>query len=114
MTKVVKSFESQGYILLGASNQSGVAKGILTEEMARKCFEETNNMLGVRLDFQFCPHTIPPVSCYCRKPHFGMGAVFIEKYKLNPADCIMVGDQTTDESFAERCGFKFIHVDTIK
>lgn len=114
MTKVVKSFESQGYILLGASNQSGVAKGILTEEMARKCFEETNNMLGVRLDFQFCPHTIPPVSCYCRKPHPGMGAFFIEKYKLNPAECIMIGDQTTDKSFAERCGFQFIHVDTIK
>jgi HAD superfamily hydrolase (TIGR01662 family) len=114
MSKVVKSFESQGYILLGASNQSGVAKGILTEEMARKCFEETNAMLGVRLDFQFCPHTIPPVSCYCRKPHAGMGAVFIEKYKLNPAECIFIGDQTTDETFAERCGFKFIHVDTIK
>jgi HAD superfamily hydrolase (TIGR01662 family) len=113
MMKVIEDFKKKGYIILGASNQSGIAKGILSEDMAIKCFEETNRQLNVKIDFLYCPHSIPPVSCYCRKPHAGMGAVFIEKYKLRPADCIMVGDQTTDKTFAERCGFKFVYANEL-
>ena len=39
----------------------------------------------------------------------GMGVQFIEKYKLDPSQCIMVGDMKTDQTFAERCGFQFIN-----
>jgi HAD superfamily hydrolase (TIGR01662 family) len=109
MAAVIEDFKKKGYILLGASNQSGISKGILSEADAVACFEETNRQLGARLDFLYCSHRIPPVSCYCRKPHAGMGVSFIEKYKLRPSDCIMVGDQTTDKTFAERCGFRFIY-----
>jgi len=102
-----------GYILLGASNQSAcaksVAKGGITLETASACFERTNHLLGFArdLDYMFCPHRIPPVTCYCRKPSSGMGAYFILKYKLDPAQCIMVGDQTSDRTFATRCGFQY-------
>ena len=44
----------------------------------------------------------------CFKPMPGMGAEFIEKYKLNPSECIMVGDMTSDKTFAKRCGFQFM------
>lgn len=98
----------EGYILLGVSNQSGVAKGHLTHDMATKCFEKTNELLGADIDFNFCPHTVPPIVCYCRKPGVGMGIEFIEKYKLDVSQCIVVGDMTTDETFAKRCGFKYI------
>jgi len=40
-----------------------------------------------------------------------MGAYWIEKYKLDPSQCIMVGDATSDKTFAERCGFKYLHPD---
>jgi histidinol phosphatase-like enzyme len=50
---------------------------------------------------------VPPITCYCRKPAPGMGAYFIEKYKLNPAKCIMVGDMGSDKTFAARCGFQY-------
>lgn len=106
-TEKLKEYEKNGYILLGASNQSGVAKGVPQEKIVA-CFEETNRRLGVNIHYEFCPHRIPPVSCYCRKPHVGMGALFIEKYKLNPSECIMVGDMTTDQTFAERCGFQYV------
>jgi D-glycero-D-manno-heptose 1,7-bisphosphate phosphatase len=107
----LKEYQKRGYILLGVSNQSGIARGTPQEKIVA-CFEETNKRLGVQIDYQFCPHRIPPVSCYCRKPHSGIGALFIEKYKLNPSDCIMVGDMTSDATFAERCGFCFIHSNT--
>ena len=33
---------------------------------------------------------------------------FIEKYKLLPSKCIMVGDMGGDKSFAARCGFQYV------
>jgi HAD superfamily hydrolase (TIGR01662 family) len=57
---------------------------------------------------KFCPHKVPPISCYCRKPGPGMGVELIVKYKLDPRQCYYVGDLGTDASFAGRCGFQFV------
>lgn len=105
-TERLKQAAEDGYILLGVSNQSAVAKG-LSLEVAQKCFEQTNKLLGFDIDVKFCPHKVPPVTCYCRKPHPGLGAVFIMDYMLDPSKCIMVGDQTSDKTFASRCGFQY-------
>lgn len=109
--EVLQKYIDQGYIILGASNQSGVGKGLLTLEMAQACFDMTNKLLGLKIDVMFCTHTVPPVVCYCRKPAPGMGVGFIEKYKLDPSQCIMVGDMTSDKTFASRCGFKYVPAD---
>lgn len=101
-------YVKKGYRLLGASNQSGIAKGNITVQDAVDCFEETNRQLGHDIEYFFCRHSIPPVTCYCRKPHVGMGVYFIEKYKLNPSECWFIGDQQTDFTFAKRCGFNFM------
>lgn len=103
--------EADSFIFLGISNQSDVSKGNLTAETAEACFDKTNEMLGVDIDYAYCPHGVPPITCWCRKPMPGLGVQFIEKYKLDPAKCIMVGDQTSDKTFASRCGFQFIHAD---
>jgi HAD superfamily hydrolase (TIGR01662 family) len=109
--EILNKYKDDGYILLGASNQSCISKG-LSEVSVIDCFEETNRLLGLKIEYLYCKHSVPPISCYCRKPHVGMGVTFIEKHKLNPALCTMVGDQTSDKTFATRCGFKFSHADT--
>jgi histidinol-phosphate phosphatase family protein len=106
--EVLKLYEENDYLLLGASNQSGIARGSVTREAVVGVFEETNNRLGLKIDYNFCPHPSNPVICYCRKPSPGMAAVFIEKYKLDPAKCIMIGDMTSDKTFATRSGFDYI------
>jgi len=98
-------------ILLGVSNQSGIAKKLLTKEQAVACFEATNKLLGINIDYRFCPHAVPPITCYCRKPGPALGVELIMKYKLHPKKCLFVGDLGTDKSFAERCGFTFIPED---
>jgi len=107
--KKLKQLVEQGYILLGVSNQSGVEKkeSPLTHAGAVALFEHTNKLLGFDIEYQFCPHYRFPVQCYCRKPHCGIGAHFIWKHKLDPSICIMVGDQTSDKTFAKRCGFQY-------
>lgn len=104
--KVLQQYVKNGYRLLGVSNQSAISKGLDVNKVVA-CFERTNELLEHDIEYLYCPHKIPPVTCYCRKPHPAMGAFFIDKYKLNPAECIMVGDQTTDETFASRCGFQY-------
>lgn len=104
----LKQLKSEGYILLGLSNQSGIAKGKLTMDAAKACFKRTNDLLGFDIDVEFCSHSIPPVVCYCRKPAPGYGVHFIHKYKLDPKQTIMVGDMTSDKTFAARCGFQYV------
>src|SRR5439155_11725863 len=105
----VRDYQAKGYLLLGASNQSGVAKGLLSAEDCEACFAETLRQLGLKFaEVRYCPHKVPPISCYCRKPGPGMGVELIVKYKLDPRQCLYVGDAGTDRSFAERCGFPFV------
>lgn len=106
--EVLKRYAAEGYRLLGVSNQSGVSKGVLSEEIARACFARTNELLGVDIEVAFCPHSPTPISCWCRKPMPGIGVAFIEKHRLDRAQVVMVGDMTTDRTFAERVGVRFV------
>lgn len=104
---VLKKYKDMGYLILGVSNQAGIARGYVTEDQAIACFKKTNELLGMNIDYLYCPHNIP-INCYCRKPMPGNGVVFIERYKLDPSLCIMVGDMTSDKTFAKRCGFQYV------
>jgi HAD superfamily hydrolase (TIGR01662 family) len=106
-TRKLSEYAEKGYLLLGVSNQSGIHKGDLTLEDAKKCFDRTNELLGHQIDYRFCPHRAAPPRCYCRKPQVGLGIALIEEYKLNPSECIYVGDMTSDKTFAKRCGFQY-------
>jgi histidinol-phosphate phosphatase family protein len=106
--EVLERYARDGYRLLGVSNQGDVARGKLTAEDAVACFERTNALLGVSIEYAFCPHDPAPIGCYCRKPMPGLGVAFIEKYKLDPAQTVMVGDMTSDKTFAERVGVRYV------
>ena len=105
---VLRRYAADGYKLLGVSNQSGVSKGDLTEEAARACFARTHELLGVELEVAFCPHEPAPINCFCRKPMPGLAVAFIERHKLARAHTIMVGDMTTDRTFASRAGVRYV------
>lgn len=105
---VLDAYKAKGYLLLGISNQSGVAKGELTMEKCDALFKHTNKLVGVDIEYQFCSHQSAPISCYCRKPMSGLGVDFILKHKLNRKETIFVGDMTTDKTFAARAGFQYV------
>lgn len=107
VTPVLKRLKREGYIFLGASNQSGVAKEEMTFDECGALFEQTNKALGQDIDVLFDVSRGGPVSSWLRKPMPGMGVDFIWRHKLNPEECIMVGDMTSDKTFAKRCGFQF-------
>lgn len=106
--EILQSYLDKGYKLLGVSNQSGVHKGELTHTKAVELFNHTNKLLGLDVEYQFCPHQSAPISCYCRKPMNGLFVDFMLKHKLSRKDCIMVGDMTTDHTFAKRSGIQYV------
>jgi len=100
------------YIICGASNQSGVAKGVLSNETAKSLFDHTNELLGKEIDYTYCPHGPMPITCFCRKPMPGIGVAFMEKHKLDLRKTIMVGDLKSDKTFAARLGIQFVEAET--
>ena len=111
-THILKAYEDSNYRLLGVSNQSGCSKKpgdpkYVSQPTAVACFAETNRLLGVNIEYLFAADAAGAPQSYWRKPMSGMGVYFIEKYKLDPAQCICVGDLKTDETFSRRCGFQF-------
>jgi len=107
--EVLQRYKDKGYLLLGVSNQSGVDKEKLTDADAHACFKRTNELVGHDIEYHFCPHGSFPIACFCRKPMPGLAALLIEKHKLDPSQCIMVGDMTSDKTFASRAGFQYQH-----
>lgn len=107
--KILQIVNANNGLILGVSNQSGIARKQVTEENARRCFERTHELLnmGLLVDVYYCPHNVPP-SCYCRKPQSGIGVWLIYKYKLDPKKVTFVGDQTTDKTWADRLGFNYV------
>lgn len=106
--EILQAYKDKGYLLLGLSNQSGVHKGDLTHDKCDSLFKHTNKLLGIDIEYRFCSHQSAPLSCYCRKPMPGVFVEFMLKHKLSRKDCIMVGDMTTDETFAKRSGIQYI------
>ena len=108
----IDAYRGQGYKIIGISNQSGIAKGILTEADADACFDRTRELLGLTADefpILYCPHRSAPITCYCRKPQSGLFVKAALTYDINIPNSIMVGDLKTDETAAQRLGMRFIH-----
>lgn len=109
---ILKEYKKDGYMIIAVTNQSAVSKGILSKNDVIDLINETNNMLGdVIDDYYYCPHLPPKETCYCRKPQSGMGIYMMHKYKLNLNSCIMVGDSTSDKTFANRLNMNFYSPD---
>ena len=112
MKEILNKYITNGYILIGISNQSGIHKKIVSEEMVNACFNKTKEMLEVDFPILYCPHQSFPISCYCRKPNVGNFVLACEQYKISPHESIFVGDMKTDETTANNMNIKYIHSNT--
>lgn len=107
----LRALHTEGVLILGVSNQAGVALGALDAPTASALFDHTCELLGVTFDIRFCPHPPRGAACWCRKPMPGFGVLLTREYDLDPALCTYVGDMATDEEFARNSGFAWAHAD---
>jgi D-glycero-D-manno-heptose 1,7-bisphosphate phosphatase len=88
-----------GFVPVVVSNQSGVARGLITPGQAAAVHERFVALFaarsGVRLSCFYCPHS-PADGCDCRKPRPGLLERAAERSALVGAPAVMVGDKEVD------------------
>ncbi len=99
-----------GFRLVLLTNQSGVARGLLTEDDVRRVNERLETLLrraGIALDaVYYCPHhpdVGPPEyrqMCACRKPGPGMAEQAREALGLDLSRSVIFGDHVSDAGVA--------------
>jgi D-glycero-D-manno-heptose 1,7-bisphosphate phosphatase len=104
--EALKLLSGSGWQLICVTNQSGVARGIITESflinlhsmIIRKLAED-----GIILrDILYCPHhpegTVEKYrkECSCRKPGTGLIDIAVKKHNADLSKSIIVGDKLSD------------------
>jgi len=93
------------------SNQSGVARGLMTERDVGRMHARVAELLGPFDDWRFCPH-LPVDGCRCRKPEPGMVLDACAALGVRPNRCVVIGDIGADVEAAEAAGAKSVLVPT--
>lgn len=106
--------QAAGYRLVVITNQSGIARGLYSEEQYLAFSAHLERHLhteGVRLDaIEYCPH-LPdaPVAryrldCNCRKPRPAMLQRAARRLDIDLASSVVVGDRGTDIAAGRAAG----------
>ncbi|MCZ9346756.1 HAD family hydrolase, partial [Streptomyces sp. TRM76130] len=83
------------------TNQSGVARGLLTDAEVRRVNRRIDDLLGPFDVWAVCPHG-PDDGCPCRKPQPGMILWAADRIRTDPAATVVIGDIGADVEAARR------------
>jgi D-glycero-D-manno-heptose 1,7-bisphosphate phosphatase len=116
----LKSLAQAGYKVVVVTNQSGVARGLLTEETLQRIHQEMQRQLeekGARIDgTYYCPfHPEGTVEAYAkdsdlRKPAPGMLVKAAHDLDIDLPSSWMVGDSPRDIEAGQRAGCRTIRI----
>lgn len=106
--EVLSELKERGFLLIGITNQSGIARGIIREDFVKEINQFFIEKYGFD-DFLHCPHH-PDERCFCRKPNPQMALIARYKYGINFKSSYVVGDKESDMEFAEMIGARGIMI----
>jgi len=112
-SECIRQIHRKGYYAIVVTNQSGVARGLLTENKLREMNEYLIDETGVD-DVFYCPHhpdgkiELYRKCCRCRKPGIGMFETACQKYDIDLDRSYMVGDRASDIMAGENAGIKTV------
>jgi len=117
-------YRNRGFLILGITNQGGVAFGYKTLQQAQEELDATLNLFfqnpfhAVQVSLFHAEGKVPPFNrrSLLRKPEMGMLDVsevqlFNRGIIIDWDHSIFVGDRPEDEECARRAGIPFIHAD---
>lgn len=105
---ILGRLRDHGFSLIGITNQSGVARGLVREEFVKEVnaiFLEKHGFRG----FYHCPHH-PDEHCSCRKPEPGLLYAARADHNIDLKQSFVVGDKDSDMLLAQSVGATGIQV----
>ena len=108
--ELIRSFNQKGYLVVAITNQSGIARGLYTEEdmhtLHRVMNERLQSEYAAHIDaFYYCPH-LPEITgvCNCRKPSPGLFLRAIRELDIDPKTALSFGDSQRDKEASLAAG----------
>ena len=107
----IARLKAAGYYLIVVTNQAGIAKGLYNRADVQACHELLQQACGYQLDALYFSENHPSVSeSIFRKPDSGMLEKAVARFRLDPAQCWLVGDRARDIEAGARLGVRGILV----
>lgn len=98
-----------GVALAVVSNQSGVARGMVTPDQVAVVNARVDDELGPLGPFCVCSHGDDD-DCACRKPKPGLVLEAARRLGVRPQECVVIGDTGADVDAARNAGARAILV----
>lgn len=115
--EAINRLKKAGYLVTIASNHSGIARGMYSENELVEMNEKMQRLLSARgasIDGIFyCPHG-PEANCICRKPKPGLLFQIAKQFDIDLSQTPMVGDNISDIQAAKMANAKPVLVRTGK
>ncbi len=107
-TEAVRSLVAAGFVPAVVSNQSGLARGLITPTQAEAVHQRFVSLFatatGIMLPCWYCPHG-PADGCECRKPRPGLLRRAATELGLTGRPGVMVGDKPSDVDAGRAAGY---------
>jgi histidinol-phosphate phosphatase family protein len=107
----VAEVRAAGIPVAVVSNQSGIARGIVTREQVDAVNARVDALFGGFDAWFVCPHG-PEDACRCRKPAPGMVLDAAARFGADPAAVVLIGDIGADVGAAHAAGARAVLVPT--
>jgi HAD superfamily hydrolase (TIGR01662 family) len=109
--RALDRLRERGIPIAIVSNQSGIARGLLTKEQVEAVNRRVEELVGPVAVWSYCPHG-PDDGCECRKPAPGLVRFAARKLGVRPDRCAVVGDTGADVGAARVAGARAVLVPT--
>ncbi|OFJ53301.1 haloacid dehalogenase [Mycolicibacterium grossiae] len=111
--RALRALRDRGLLVAVVTNQSGVARGLITTDQLREVNAEVDAQLGPFDSWQVCVHDDAD-GCECRKPRPGMVLAAAAALGVPPERCVMIGDTGGDVNAGLAAGAAAVLVPTAR
>lgn len=105
----IRTIKEMGYLTVVVTNQSGIARGLFTEDTLKLMNEYLVAETGVDAVY-YCPHHPKGIvhkyaqTCSCRKPGTGMIEQACRDFAIDMENAFMIGDRASDIKLGQNAG----------
>lgn len=113
----IGKIKEKGFLTIVITNQSGVARGLFSEEVLQEMNSYLIKEIGVDAIY-YCPHhpkgkiEAYKKECNCRKPYTGMIEKACQEFQIDMEKCYVVGDRASDILLGQNAGFTTVLVES--